>query len=76
MVHKKHTSCDNLARGNLFHGGVMHIPQACICSCWLLIVLLGVRALPRPMNNLVAIETQLIVRWCLRVTLSCTTLRR
>ena len=76
MVHKKHTGCDNLARGNLFHGGVMYIPWACICCCWLLIVLLGVRALPRPMTSLVAIETWLIVRWCLRVALSYTTLRR
>jgi hypothetical protein len=64
MVHKKHTSCDNLSQRNLFHSGTMHMPLACInIDLLLIIVLLGIGALSCLMTSLVAIEIQLVVRW-------------
>jgi hypothetical protein len=69
MVHKKHTSCDNLSRRNLFHGSIMHISGVCLSVRQPLIPLILIATLLRIgtfsclETRLVAIKTWLVAWW-------------
>ena len=76
MIHKKHTSSDYFTRGNLFHGGIVHMSLRSIGVALLLVVVLfGVRAIPCPMVCLVIVPAWHTVRWNVGAALSSATLR-
>ena len=76
MIHEKHTSRDHFTRGNLFHGGIVHMSLTSTRIALLLVVVLpGIWTISCPMASLVAIPARHTVRWNIGAALSSTTLR-
>jgi len=71
LIYKEHTSRDHFTFRDLFNGGIVHSASTVITpSCR---IPLGIRAIPRPMTNLLAIEARAVIRGSLGTSLTCGT---